>query len=98
MSVEGAEYELLAQLLRKKMLCRDSIQSMFLEVHSWGETNHWGDAETFEDGVQPRTILAVRERLDELWSMGDCPGRVTLVAELSIDSYGQDVDESFAQD
>lgn len=99
-AIEGAEYEALAQLFRRKMLCRkNGLETILMEVHSWGEVKHWGSAESFQDGIHPRSMDAVRERVAELQDMKACQdSRASLIAEFDDETFAMDVDEKFQED
>lgn len=95
MDIEGAEYQSLAQLIQKNVLCRTTVQKALVAAHAWGEITHWGDNSTFHVGVHPRSFLAIRQRVDQLKEYEWCaPGKVTEVAELDDSMYSQDLLDS----
>jgi len=99
MDIEGAEYETLAQLMAEKKLCRNWIWNLLVEAHTWGEITHWGKPESFTPGVHPRSMLAIRERVNQMNDMKWCgdSDNVTYVAKLDDETFQKDVDNSFGQ-
>jgi len=95
MDIEGAEYQSLAQLIQKNVLCRKVVQKTLIAAHPWGEISHWGDNSSFHVGVHPRSFLAIQQRMDQLKEYEWCaPGKVTEVAELDDSMYSQDLLDS----
>lgn len=95
MDIEGAEYQSLAQLIQKNILCQNTVQKALVAAHTWGEITHWGDNSTFHVGVHPRSFLAIQQRVDQLNEYDWCaPGKVTEVAELDDSMYSQDLLDS----
>ena len=95
MDIEGAEYQNLAQLIQKNVLCQTTVQKALVAAHPWGEIEHWGDNSTFHVGVHPRSFLAVRQRVEQLKEYEWCaPGKVTEVGELDDSMYSQDLLDS----
>lgn len=95
MDIEGAEYQSLAQLIQKNVLCHKTVQKALIAAHTWGEITHWGDNSTFHVGVHPRSFVAVQQRMDQLKDYEWCaPGKVTEVSELDDSMYSQDLVES----
>jgi FkbM family methyltransferase len=99
MDIEGAEYETLAQLMAEKKLCRSWIWNLLVEAHTWGEITHWGKPESFTPGIHPRSMLAIRERVNQMNDMKWCGDNdnVTYVAKLDDETFQKDVDNSFGQ-
>jgi len=96
LDVEGAEYEILPRLIDDGVLCQSVLQGVLLEVHPWGSIDHWGERESFSEGVAPRSFQAVQERMSELADSGRCLGAgVSDVLQLDDETYAEDVDESF---
>lgn len=92
MDIEGAEYQSLAQLIQKNVLCHKTVQKALIAAHPWGEITHWGDNSTFHVGVHPRSFLAIQQRMDQLKEYEWCvPGKVTEVSELDDSMYSQDI-------
>jgi len=99
MDVEGAEYETLASMLHRSVLCSDRVAEAFIEVHPWGEVTEWVNplgGEPFTN-VHPRSFAAIEQRLGEL-SASNCCGEssVTHFSELDDETYTTDVDDNFA--
>lgn len=99
MDIEGAEYESLARLIQRSLLCERHIRTAFVSTHQWGEILHWGKDGAFLNNTHPRSFTAVQERRDQLQGMRWCNhDNVSTIIELPDDSnYTQDVDSSFAQ-
>lgn len=97
MDIEGAEYETMAQLMAEKKLCRKWIWNLLVEAHTWGEITHWGKPESFTPGVHPRSMLAIRERVNQMNQMKWCGSEdnVTYVAKLDDETFQKDVDDHF---
>lgn len=99
MDIEGAEYETLARLIQRSLLCERHIRTAFVSTHDWGEILHWGKEGAFLNTTHPRSFTAVLERRDQLQGVRWCnQDNVSPITELPDDSnYTQDVDSSFAQ-
>jgi len=96
MDIEGAEYEVLAQLMQRATLCRNFIEKTLVEPHDSGEITQWGKAESFAEGTHPRSFTAIQERLDQVSHFQWCaPSDVTELAEFYDSSFSQDVDDKF---
>jgi len=96
MDIEGAEYEVLAQLMQRATLCRNFIEKTFVEPHDSGEISQWGKAESFAEGTHPRSFTAILERLDQVSHFKWCaPSKVTELAEFHDSSFSEDVDNNF---
>jgi len=95
MDIEGAEYQSLAQLMQKNVLCHKTVQKALIAAHPWGEIAHWGDNSTFHVGVHPRSYSAIRQRMDQMKDYEWCaPGKVTDVLEFDDSMYSEDVEQS----
>jgi FkbM family methyltransferase len=46
--IEGAEYETIWRLLQKQVLCRGTVDAVYIEAHKWGDTSHWKDERSAE--------------------------------------------------
>merc|ERR1719183_2265762 len=98
MDIEGSEYETLAQLMQKKVMCQGTVDTALVDAHGWGEITHWGDASSFVQGVHPRSYKAVHQRIQQLLDFDWCkPGKVTAVGSMDDETYSNDVDENFGQ-
>lgn len=96
MDIEGSEYETLAQLMQKNVLCQNVVATAFVEAHGWGEITHWGDASSFLSGIHPRSFRAIKQRVQQLTDFKWCdPQQVTNIEELDDETYSNDVDEAF---
>lgn len=98
MDIEGSEYEALAQLMQKNVLCQGTINTALVDAHGWGEITHWGDASSFLQGVHPRSYKAIHQRVQQLLDFDWCnPGKVTAIGALDDETYSNDVDELFGE-
>merc|ERR1719183_2580786 len=98
MDIEGSEYETLAQMMQKNMLCQKTVSTALIEAHEWGEITHWGDASSFLSGVHPRSFKAVGQRVQQLIDFNWCESdKVTAIGQLDDESYSNDVDEDFGK-
>lgn len=98
MDIEGAEYETLAQMMQENVLCSSTVGKLLLETHGWGDVTHWGGADSFTQGVHPRSYAAVTERVTQLKGVDWCkPGELTKIEEFDDATYSEDVDDKFAQ-
>lgn len=98
MDIEGSEYETLAQLMQKKVMCQGTVDTALVDAHEWGEITHWGDASSFVEGVHPRSYKAVHQRIQQLLDFDWCkPGKVTALGSMDDETYSNDVDENFGQ-
>merc|ERR1719446_1290993 len=98
MDIEGSEYETLAQMMQKNILCQKTVDTALVDAHGWGEITHWGDASSFVQGVHPRSYKAVHQRIQQLLDFDWCkPGKVTAIGSMDDESYSNDVDDKFGQ-
>lgn len=98
MDIEGSEYETLAQMMQKKVMCQGTVDTALVDAHEWGEITHWGDAASFVEGIHPRSYKAVHQRIQQLLDFDWCkPGKVTAIGQMDDESYSNDVDELFGQ-
>lgn len=96
MDIEGSEYEVLAQMMQKKVMCQGTVDTTLVDAHGWGEITHWGDASSFVQGIHPRSFKAVHQRIQQLLDFDWCkPGKVTAIGSMDDESYSNDVDENF---
>jgi len=96
MDIEGAEYDTLAQMMMDKKLCRNNVQHLLVETHNWGDIGRWGNGSSFKKSVQPRSLVALRERVSQMGDMKWCGNdNVTSVAKLDDDTFPKDVDDNF---
>jgi len=96
MDIEGAEYDTLAQMMMDKKLCRNTIQHMLIETHNWGDISRWGNGSSFKKGVQPRSMVALHERVSQMGQLKWCGhDNVTAVSKLDDDTFPKDVDDNF---
>ena len=96
MDIEGAEYDTLAQMMMDKKLCRNNVWNLLVEAHDWGDISRWGNASSFKQGVHPRSMLAIRERVTQMDDMKWCgTDNVTFVAKLDDETFAKDVDDNF---
>jgi len=96
MDIEGAEYDTLAQLMMDKRLCRNSVWNLLVEAHDWGDITRWGNASSFTKGTHPRSMTAIRERINQMSDMKWCGSDdVTYVAKLDDETFAKDVDDKF---
>lgn len=96
MDIEGAEYDTLAQMMMDKKLCRNKVQHLLIETHSWGDISRWGNGSSFKKGVQPRSMVALHERVSQMGKMKWCgDDNVTSVAKFDDDTFPKDVDDNF---
>jgi FkbM family methyltransferase len=98
LDIEGSEYETLAQMMQKKVMCQGTVETALVDAHGWGEITHWGDATSFVQGVHPRSYKAVHQRIQQLLDFDWCkPGKVTAIGSMDDESYSNDVDDKFGQ-
>jgi len=98
MDIEGSEYETLAQMMQKKVMCQGTVDTALVDAHEWGEITHWGDSSSFLEGVHPRSYKAVHQRIQQLLEFDWCkPGKVTAIGSMDDESYSTDVDDLFGQ-
>merc|ERR1719446_1743977 len=98
MDIEGSEYETLAQMMQKNVLCQKTVNTALIDAHEWGEITHWGDASSFLSGVHPRSFKAVNQRVQQLIDFNWCESdKVTAIGQLDDESYSNDVDEDFGK-
>jgi len=96
MDIEGAEYDTLAQLMMDKRLCRSNVWNLLVEAHDWGDITRWGNASSFKQGTHPRSMTAIRERINQMSDMKWCgDDNVTYVAKLDDETFAKDVDDKF---
>lgn len=98
MDIEGAEYEVLAQLMQSSTLCQNLIQKTLVEPHDSGEITHWGTAESFAEGhhPHPRSFTAILERRDQLGHFKWCaPSEVTEMMEFHDSRFSKDNNDNF---
>jgi len=98
MDIEGAEYEVLAQLMQSSTLCQNLIQKTLVEPHDSGEITHWGTAESFAEGhhPHPRSFTAILERRDQLGHFKWCaPSEVTELMEFHDSRFSKDNNDNF---
>jgi FkbM family methyltransferase len=97
MDIEGAEYEVLAQLMQRATLCHNFIEKTLVEPHDSGEITQWGKAESFAEGTHPRSFTAILERRDQVSHFKWCaPSEVTELIEFHDSSFSEDVDSNFS--
>lgn len=93
MDIEGSEYETLAQLMQKKVMCQGTVDTALVDAHGWGEITHWGDASSFVEGIHPRSYNAVHQRIQQLLEFDWCkPGKVTAIGAMDDETYSNDID------
>jgi len=93
MDIEGSEYETLAQMMQKKVMCQGTVDTALVDAHGWGEITHWGDASSFVEGIHPRSFNAVHQRIQQLLDFDWCkPGKVTAIGSMDDETYSNDVD------
>jgi len=98
MDIEGSEYETLAQMMQKNVMCQGTVETALVDAHGWGEISHWGDASSFVQGVHPRSFKAVHQRIQQLLDFDWCkPGKVTAIGAMDDETFSDDVDEFFGQ-
>jgi len=76
MDIEGAEYEILAQLIERNTLCQSTARSLLIETHTTGDVTHWGDS-----SVSPFTERSF-DHIKKRMASQECAGKVTPVVDL----------------
>jgi len=95
MDIEGAEYEVLAQLMQRATLCQNFIEKALVEPHDSGEITQWGKAESFAEGTHPRSFTAILERREQVSHFKWCaPSEVTELSEFHDSSFSEDADNN----
>jgi len=96
MDIEGAEYEILAQMMIDKQLCRNDVRSLLVETHDWGDISRWGNGSSFKKNTQPRSLAAIHERVKQMGDMKWCGNdNVTSVGKFDDETFPKDVDDNF---
>lgn len=98
MDIEGAEYDTLAQLMMDKMLCRNRVWNLLVEAHDWGDITRWGNTSSFPKGMHPRSMTAIRQRINQMSDMKWCgDDAVSYVAKLDDETFAKDIDDNFGK-